>query len=184
MSCLHSMTFSIKESRFLSNFPSNRSVLEYTEVVKTRGKNRLITLFIFISFFGCAPTVIETTKKPTKDEVVVVEEKKEEVTIQQEKEIAPVAPLKPENKFIDFNSIDKIVVILSDDNLLTPIFYESFISEIENYPNIPKIDFIYSLTELNSNIDNSLIIGPISTSDLRELPQHLGKNTFILIKPV
>ena len=138
-------------------------------------------MFVFISFFGCAPTVIETTKKPSKEEVIVVEEKKdEEIESQQEKEITPVLPLKPENKIIDFKNIDKILAILSDDNLLTPIFYESFISEIENYPNFPKIDFIYSLTEINSKIENSLIIGPITTSDLRELPQYLGNNTFIL----
>ena len=141
----------------------------------------IFLLFIFISFFGCAPTVIETTKKPTKDEVVIVEEKKEEaIEAQKEKEIAPSLPVKPENKIIDFNSIEKIIVILSDDNLLTPIFYESFVSEIENYPNIPKIDFIYSLNEINSKIENSLIIGPITTSDLRDLPQYLGDNTFIL----
>ena len=136
---------------------------------------------VFISFFGCAPTVIETTKKPTKDEVIVVEEKKEEeIEFQKEKEIDPALTAKPENKIIDFKSIEKIIVILSDENLLTPIFYETFISEIENYPNIPKINFIYSLTEINSNIENSVIIGPITTSDLRELPQHLGNNTFIL----
>ena len=138
-------------------------------------------MFIFISFFGCAPTVIETTKKPTKDDVIVLEEKKEEeIEVKKEKEIATTLPLKPENKIIDFNSIKKIVAILSDDNLLTPIFYESFISEIENYPNIPKIDFIYSLSEINSSLENLLIIGPITTSDLRELPQYLGDNTFIL----
>ena len=138
-------------------------------------------MFIFISFFGCAPTVIETTKKPTKDDVIVLEEKKEEeIVVKKEKDIATTLPLKPENKIIDFNSIKKIVAILSDDNLLTPIFYESFVTEIENYPNIPKIDFIYSLTEFNSIIENSLIIGPITTSDLRDLPQYLGDNTFIL----
>ena len=103
-------------------------------------------MFIFISFFGCAPTVIETTKKPTKDEVVIVEEPKEEKSeAQKKKEIAPTLPIKPEDKIIDFNSIEKIIAILSNDNLLTPIFYESFVSKIENYPNIPKIDFIYSL---------------------------------------
>ena len=138
-------------------------------------------MFVFISFFGCAPTVIETTKKPTKDEVIVVKEKKkDEIDVQKEKETAPVLTVKPENKIIDFNSIDKVVAILSNDNLLTPIFYKSFISEIKNYPNIPKIDFIYSLTEINSNIENSLIIGPITASDLRELSQYLGNNTFIL----
>ena len=138
-------------------------------------------MFIFISFFGCAPTVIETTKKPAKDDVIVLEEKKEEqIEVKKEKEIATTLPLKPENKIIDFNSIKKIVAILSDDNLLTSIFYESFISKIENYPNIPKIDFIYSLSEINSNLENLLIIGPLTASDLRELPQYLGDNTFIL----
>ena len=131
----------------------------------------IFLLFVFISFFGCSPTVIETKKKSTKEEVIQV---------QKAKEVTSTLTLKPENKIIDFKSIDKILAILSDDNLLTPIFYESFISEIENYPKIPKIDFIYSLAEINSNIENSIIIGPITNSDLRELPQHLGNNTFIL----
>ena len=126
-------------------------------------------MIIFISFFGCAPTTIETIKKP------VVEE---EIKAQKEKAITQL--VKPENKIIDFNNIEKVVAILSDESLLTPIFYESFISEIENYPNIPKIEFIYSLAEINSKIDNSLIIGPITASDLRDLPQYLGDNTFIL----
>ena len=138
-------------------------------------------MFIFISFFGCAPTVIEKTKKPTEDDVIVLEEKEdEEIEVKIEKEIAAKLPIKPENKIIDFNSIKKIIAILSDDNLLTPIFYESFTSKIENYPNIPKIDFIYSLSEINSNLENLLIIGPLTASDLRELPQYLGDNTFIL----
>ena len=126
-------------------------------------------MIIFISFFGCAPTTIETIKKP------VVEQ---EIKAQKENAIAQL--VKPENKIIDFNNIEKVVAILSDESLLTPIFYESFISEIENYPNIPKIEFIYSLAEINSKIDNSLIIGPITASDLRDLPQYLGDNTFIL----
>ena len=115
----------------------------------------IFLLFIFISFFGCAPTVIETTKKTTKDDAVIKEETKEEaIVVQEEKEITPSLPVKPENKIINFNSIEKIIVIMSDDNLLTPIFYESFVSEIDNYPNIPKIDFIYSLNEINLNIEN------------------------------
>ena len=126
-------------------------------------------MIIFISFFGCAPTTIETIKKPSVEE---------EIKAQKEKAITQL--VKPENKMIDFNNIEKVVAILSDESLLTPIFYESFISEIENYPNIPKIEFIYSLAEINSKIDNSLIIGPITASDLRDLPQYLGDNTFIL----
>jgi len=139
----------------------------------------IFLLFILISFFGCAPTVIETTKKPTKEDETVLEEKKnEEIKVQKEK--VPTLPLKPENKIIDFNRIDKIVAILSNDNLLTPIFYETFIPIIENYTKIQKIDFIYSLNEINSNLENSLIVGPITTSDLRDLPNYLGKNNFIL----
>jgi len=126
-------------------------------------------LIIFISFFGCAPTTIETIKKPSVEE---------EIKAQKEKAITQL--VKPENKMIDFNNIEKVVAILSDESLLTPIFYESFILEIENYPNIPKIEFIYSLAEINSKIDNSLIIGPITAADLRDLPQYLGDNTFIL----
>ena len=126
-------------------------------------------MIIFISFFGCAPITIETIKKPSIEE---------EIKAQKEKAITQL--VKPENKMIDFNNIEKVVAILSDESLLTPIFYESFILEIENYPNIPKIEFIYSLAEINSKIDNSLIIGPITASDLRDLPQNLGDNTFIL----
>ena len=126
-------------------------------------------MIIFISFFGCAPITIETIKKPSIEE---------EIKAQKEKAITQL--VKPENKMIDFNNIEKVVAILSDESLLTPIFYESFILEIENYPNIPKIEFIYSLAEINSKIDNSLIIGPITASDLRDLPQYLGDNTFIL----
>ena len=126
--------------------------------------------------------LLKQQKNPTKDEVVIVEEAKEEEVIeaQKEKEIAPSLPVKPDNKIIDFNRIEKIIAVLSDDNLLTPIFYQSFVTEIKNYPHIPKIDFIYSLAEINSKINNSLIIGPITTSDLRDLPQYLGDNTFIL----
>ena len=112
--------------------------------------------------------------------VIVEESKEEEIEVKKEKEIASSLPVKPENKIIDFNSIEKIIAVLSDDNLLTPIFYQSFATEIKNYPDIPKIDFIYSLAEINSKIDNSLIIGPITTSNLRDLPQYLGDNTFIL----
>ena len=43
----------------------------------------------------------------------------------------------------------------------------NLVTEIKNYPNIPKIDFIYSLREINSKIENSLIIESITTSDLK-----------------
>ena len=89
-----------------------------------------------------------------------MEEKKEEkIEVQKEKEIATVLPVKPENKIIDFNSIDKILAILSDDNLLTPIFYESFISEIKNYDAVflngekSNKKFSKYLKKINKNIN-------------------------------
>jgi len=126
----------------------------------------IFLLIIFISFFSCAPTTI---KKPSVEKEIEIEKIK-----------TTTKPVKPENKIIDFNNIEKVVAILSEESLLTPIFYESFILEIENYPNIPKIEFIYSLAEINSKIDNTLVIGPITASDLRDLPQYLGDNTFVL----
>ena len=50
MSCLHAMTFFISESRFLSNFPSKRSVLDKTKEVKTREINIQIILVVFTMF--------------------------------------------------------------------------------------------------------------------------------------
>ena len=68
-------------------------------------------MIIFISFFGCAPITIKKTKKPSIEE---------EIKAQKEKAITQL--VKPENKIIDFNNIEKVVAILSDESLLTPIF--------------------------------------------------------------
>ena len=50
MSCLHATTFFISESRFLSNFPSKRSVLDKTKEVKIREINIQIILVVFTMF--------------------------------------------------------------------------------------------------------------------------------------
>ena len=99
----------------------------------------IIILFTLISFFSCAPTTIEK-KQP----IEKVKEKIEEIEITDEKveETKKVEsikkPTKPEDKLINFNNIEKIIVFLSEDEILTSLFYEVFLKEIENFSNIKK----------------------------------------------
>ena len=68
----------------------------------------IFLLISLISFFSCAPTVIDNVKKTpkvsdpevVKDEIEKPEEKKDLVVIKK--------PTKPENKEIDFKKIEKI----------------------------------------------------------------------------
>ena len=83
-------------------------------------------------------------------------------------------------KIIDFKNIEKILVILSDDELFTSLFYEVFLENISNYPSLTKVSFVYSVDEINAPINNTLIIGPVNSSDLSLLPPLLGNDTFIL----
>ena len=141
----------------------------------------IIILLTLISFFSCAPTTIEKKKPIEKapekvEEIEIVEEKKEEI----EKVETIKKPSKPEDKIIDFNNIDKIIVFLSDDEILTSLFYDVFIKEIDNFPDIKKIEFIYSIDEIQNSINNSLIIGPTNSKDLFDLPNKLGENTFTI----
>ncbi len=141
----------------------------------------IIILLTLISFFSCAPTTIEKTKPIEKapekvEEIEIVEEKEEEI----EKVDTTKKPSKPEDKIIDFNNIDKIIVFLSDDKILTSLFYDVFIKEIDNFPDIKKIEFIYSIDEIQNSINNSLIIGPTNSKDLFDLPNKLGENTFTI----
>tara|TARA_B100001057_G_scaffold458011_1_gene506823 strand:- start:1237 stop:2214 length:978 start_codon:yes stop_codon:yes gene_type:complete len=107
-----------------------------------------------------------------KDEIEKLGEKKEIVIIEK--------PTKPENKQIDFTKIEKILVVLSDDELFTSLFYDVFIENISNYSSLDSIEFAYSINEIKSPINNTLIIGPISSKDLSLLPPLLGTNTFIM----
>ena len=91
-----------------------------------------------------------------------------------------VKPSKPDNKIIDFKNIEKILVILSDDELFTSLFYEVFLENISDYPSLTKVSFVYSVDEINAPINNTLIIGPVNSSDLSLLPPLLGNDTFIL----
>ena len=141
----------------------------------------IIILLTLISFFSCAPTTIEKKKPIEKapekvEEIEIVEEKEEEI----EKVETIKKPSKPGDKIIDFNNIDKIIVFLSDDEILTSLFYDVFIKEIDNFPDIKKIEFIYSIDEIQNSINNSLIIGPTNSKDLFDLPNKLGENTFTI----
>ena len=141
----------------------------------------IIILFTLISFFSCAPTTIEKKqpieKLPEKiEEIEITDEKVEET-----KELETIKkPTKPEDKLINFNNIEKIIVFLSKDEILTSLFYEVFLNEIENFSNIKKIDFIYSIEEIQNQLNNTLIIGPTNSKDLFHLPNKLGENTFII----
>ena len=126
----------------------------------------IIILLTLISFFSCAPTTIEKKKPIEKapekvEEIEIVEEKEEEI----EKVETIKKPSKPGDKIIDFNNIDKIIV---------------FLEEIYNFPDIKKIEFIYSIDEIQNSINNSLIIGPTNSKDLFDLPNKLGENTFTI----
>jgi hypothetical protein len=141
----------------------------------------IIILFTLISFFSCAPTTIEKKqpieKVPEKIEELEITDEKEEVTKSGE---YIKKPTKPEDKLIDFNDIEKIIVFLSEDDILTSLFYEVFLREIENFPNIKNVDFIYSIEEIQNQLNNTLIIGPTNSKDLFNLPNKLGENTFII----
>ena len=141
----------------------------------------IIILFTLISFFSCAPTTIEKKqpieKVPEKiEEIEITDEKVEET-----KKVEIIKkPTKPEDKLINFNNIEKIIVFLSEDEILTSLFYEVFLKEIENFSNIKKVDFIYSIEEIQNQLNNTLIIGPTNSKDLFHLPKKLGENTFII----
>ncbi len=141
----------------------------------------IIILFTLISFFSCAPTTIEKKQPIEKvsekiEDIEITDEKAEET-----KKVESIKkPTKPEDKLINFNNIEKIIVFLSEDEILTSLFYEVFLKEIENFSNIKKVDFIYSIEEIQNQLNNALIIGPTNSKDLFHLPNKLGENTFII----
>ncbi len=141
----------------------------------------IFILIILISSFSCAPTTIEKKRPVEKvldkiEDVQIVEDKKEE-TIKAE---TIKKPSKPEDKYIDFNKIEQIIVFLSEDEILTSLFYDVFQKEIKNFNNIKKVEFIYSIDEMQNQLNNTLIIGPTNSKDLFKLPNKLGENTFII----
>ena len=140
----------------------------------------IFLLFSLISFFSCSPTVIDNIEKNSQIiENEVAQEEIEQIKDKKSPDII-VKPSKPDNKIIDFKNIEKILVILSDDELFTSLFYEVFLENISNYPSLTKVSFVYSVDEINAPINNTLIIGPVNSSDLSLLPPLLGNDTFIL----
>ena len=143
----------------------------------------IFLLITLISFFNCSPTTIEIIKNPEDETEIITDSTSEEVSIDDEieEEVFKAAPkIKPENKNINFNNIEHILVLLSEDTLLSSLFYDVFLTNINYYKNFPDIEFIYSFDEIQELINDTLIIGPTSSDSLKLLPTKLGKNTFIL----
>ena len=143
----------------------------------------IFLLIILITFFSCAPTTIETIKKielETEPKTQIDSEKLETDEILESEVQKPDITQKPENKIINFRKIDKTHVFLSEDSLLTTLFYDVFLKNIEKYQFLKDINFVYSIDEINDQLSNTIIIGPTSSDELRLLPPKLGNNTYIL----
>ena len=141
----------------------------------------IFLLIILISLFSCTPTTTDTIKK--KQDIIKIDEKKEEqvdeIILKKEVVRVPIKK-KPDNKIINFNEMTKVLVFLSDDQLLSSLFYEVFLANIREYQNLTNIVFVYSFKEIKEPLSNTLIIGPTSSEDLSLLPEKLGLNTFVL----
>lgn len=162
-----------------SKFPMGVATKYNPGSIITYIKN-IFLLISLISFFSCSPTSIDNIKKiPKIVEPEVVEDTTSQIKDRKVSDII-IKPSKPENKIIDFKNIEKILVILSDEELFTSLFYEVFLENIANYPSLKKVNFIYSIDEIEAPINNTLIIGPVNSNDLNLLPPLLGTDTFIL----
>ena len=143
----------------------------------------IFLLITLISFFSCAPTTIETIKKaePESEPKTQIDELKSENDKVLEREVQKLEiPQKPENKIINFSEIENTLVFLSEDSLLTTLFYDVFLKNIDNYQYLQDIKFVYSIDEISTPLNNTIIIGPTSSEELNLLPPKLGNNTFIL----
>ena len=143
----------------------------------------IFLLITLISFFSCAPTTIETIKKaePESEPKTQIDELKSENDKVLERKVHKLEiPQKPENKIINFSEIENTLVFLSEDSLLTTLFYDVFLKNIDNYQYLQDIKFVYSIDEIGTPLNNTIIIGPTSSEELNLLPPKLGNNTFIL----
>ena len=143
----------------------------------------IFLLITLISFFSCAPTTIETIKKaePESEPKTQIDELKSENDKVLERKVQKLEiPQKPENKIINFSEIENTLVFLSEDSLLTTLFYDVFLENIDKYQYLQDIKFVYSIDEISTPLNNTIIIGPTSSEELNLLPPKLGNNTFIL----
>ncbi len=109
------------------------------------------------------------------------DEEKLETSQELESEVQKLdIPQKLENKIINFSEIENILVFLSEDSLLTTLFYDVFLKNIDNYSYLQDIKFVYSIDEISAPLTNTIIIGPTSSNELKLLPPKLSDNTFIL----
>ena len=158
-----SIALNVISSKFPMGVETKYKPAEIMTIIKN-----IIFSIILISLFNCAPTNIPTIKKEPQQ--TKVQDKTETVTKRE----------KPKDKKISFESIDNVLIFLSDDQILRSLFYDVFVSEIKNYNHITQANFIYSFDEIKEPINNTLIIGPINSEDLNQLADRLGENTFIL----
>ena len=158
-----SIALNVISSKFPMGVETKYKPAEIMTIIKN-----IIFSIILISLFNCAPTNIPTIKKEPQQ--IKVQDKTETVTKRE----------KPKDKKISFESIDNVLIFLSDDQILRSLFYDVFVSEIKNYNHITQANFIYSFDEVKEPINNTLIIGPINSEDLNQLADRLGENTFIL----
>ena len=143
----------------------------------------IFLLITLISFFSCAPTTIETIKKAelrSEPKTQIDELKSENDKVLERKVHKLEIPQKPENKIINFSEIENTLVFLSEDSLLTTLFYDVFLKNIDNYQYLQDIKFVYSIDEIGTPLNDTIIIGPTSSEELNLLPPKLGNNTFIL----
>ena len=143
----------------------------------------IFLLITLISFFSCAPTTIETIKKaePESEPKTQIDELKSKNDKVLDREVQKLEiPQKPENKIINFSEIENTLVFLSEDSLLTTLFYDVFLKNIDNYQYLQDIKFVYSIDEIGTPLNDTIIIGPTSSEELNLLPPKLGNNTFIL----
>ena len=158
-----SIALNVISSKFPMGVETKYKPAETMTIIKN-----IIFSIILISLFNCAPTNIPTIKKEPQQ--TKIQDKTETVTKRE----------KPKDKKINFESIDNVLIFLSDDEILRSLFYDVFVNEIQNYNHITKANFIYGFDEIKEPINNTLIIGPINSEDLNQLADRLGENTFIL----
>ena len=143
----------------------------------------IFLFIILITFFSCAPTTIDTIKKvePDTEPKTQIDEEETKTDEILESDVQNLnIPQKPDNKIINFSKIDNTLVFLTEDSLLTTLFYDVFLKNIEKYQFLKDINFVYSIDEINEQLTNTIIIGPTSSEELRLLPPKLGDNTYIL----
>ncbi len=87
----------------------------------------------------------------------------------------------PKQESLKIEDLDKIIVLLNENPITTRIFYEEFTQSPLIKDFAKKINFYYSLEEIQPNsISDTIIIGPTNSDLLIPLKEKLGSNNLIL----